>query len=192
MWPWEHLAVGYIAASLVVHLVWRRSPDAATAVAIAIGSQFPDLIDKPLAWEFGVLSSGISLAHSVFTVAVLCVAVASLAWWRGYPRVGVGFAVAYALHPPMDAVYPIVYGESPSFEVLLWPLVTHVNDSGTGFFENFTYFLSRTVELASSPQGQAYVAFEVLLLGVAFALWLYDGAPGLPRPHRRTYLLDDP
>ncbi|MFC7157955.1 metal-dependent hydrolase [Halomarina halobia] len=191
MWPWEHFAVGYIAVSLLCHLLWRRSPDAATLAAVALGSQFPDLVDKPLAWEFGVLSSGISLAHSVFTVVVLSVVVVLLARRRGYTMVGFGFAVAYALHPPMDAVHPIVYGEPVNFEVLLWPLVTHVNDSGTGFLENLTYFLSRTVELASSPEGQAYVAFEVALLGFAFVLWLYDGAPGLPRPHRRTYTLDD-
>lgn len=191
MWPWEHLAIGYIAASLLVHVLWRRAPDAATVIAIGLGSQFPDLVDKPLAWEFGVLPSGISLAHSVFTIVTLSALVVALAWWRGYTPVGVGFAVAYALHPPMDAVHPVIYGQPVNFDVLLWPLVSTVNDSGTGFFENLTFFLSRTYDLAASPEGQAYVAFEVALLGVAFLLWVYDGTPGLPRPRGRTTPLED-
>ena len=40
-------------------------------LALAIGTQLPDLIDKPLTYQFAVLPSGRSLGHSLFFAAVL-------------------------------------------------------------------------------------------------------------------------
>ena len=48
MWPWEHLAIGYLAYSLLGRLAWRRPPTVGTAITVAFGTQFPDLVDKPL------------------------------------------------------------------------------------------------------------------------------------------------
>ena len=48
MWPWEHLTIGYLAYSLLSRLAWRRPPTVGTAITVAFGTQFPDLVDKPL------------------------------------------------------------------------------------------------------------------------------------------------
>lgn len=71
MWPWEHLAVGYIGYSLSVRLAGRGVPRPRPVVALAVGTQFPDLVDKPLSWTLGVLPSGHSLAHSLFAALPL-------------------------------------------------------------------------------------------------------------------------
>jgi len=65
MWPWGHLAVGYVAFSVFVRFRLGRQPSGHAALALAVATQLPDLIDKPLAWQFGLLSSGISVAHSI-------------------------------------------------------------------------------------------------------------------------------
>jgi len=75
MWPWGHAAVGYLAYSLGYRASDRRLTGAAV-IALGVGTQFPDLIDKPLGWTFGVLPGGRTLAHSLLTVAVVAVVLA--------------------------------------------------------------------------------------------------------------------
>ena len=182
MWPWEHLAVGYLVVALALRLGWHRSPDALTAVAIAVGTQFPDLVDKPLAWQFDVLQSGTSVAHSVFVAVPFALLAVAVAWRFGRPAVGAAFAVGYLLHLPADAMYgALVYGNGFSFETLLWPVVTGPSADYGSFVENFRFYLSRFGGVLDSPRGLAIVAFEVTLLGGAFLVWVADGLPGVPR-----------
>ena len=179
MWPWGHLAVGYLAYSIYVHARYREPPrDPAGALFLALGTQFPDLVDKPLGWAFGVLPSGTSLAHSLLVAP----AVVALFWLlaRGFGRstVGNAFGIGYLSHLPGDALYPIMYGRSVAIEPFLWPLVVSEPSRMPGFLSNLRYYLSRYVEFVATPEGVGYVAFEGLLLGAAVWLWVYDGAPG--------------
>ena len=50
--PWGHLAIGYLCLSLAIRARWRVPPQGPAVIAVAIGTQLPDLIDKPLAWTF--------------------------------------------------------------------------------------------------------------------------------------------
>ena len=63
MWPWEHAAVAYLCWAALDRRAARS--EGAAVVAVLVGSQFPDLIDKPLSWVFQVLPTGQSLAHSL-------------------------------------------------------------------------------------------------------------------------------
>ena len=65
MWPWEHLAVGYIAFSVMQRVGGRQGVPALAVVALALGTQLPDLIDKLLGWGIGILPGGRSLGHSL-------------------------------------------------------------------------------------------------------------------------------
>jgi hypothetical protein len=184
MWPWEHLAVGYLVVALALRFGWHRSPDGVTAVAVAVGTQFPDLVDKPLAWQFEVLQSGTSVAHSVFVAVPLAALAVAVAWRVGRPAAGAAFAVGYLLHLPGDAMYGLVYGNEVAFDQLLWPLVTGPGADYGSFLENFQYYLSRFGGVLDSPRGRGIVAFEVALLGSAFLVWVADGIPGVPRVGR--------
>jgi hypothetical protein len=181
MWPWEHLAVGYLVVALALRFGWHRSPDAWTAIAVAVGTQFPDLVDKPLAWQFDVLQSGTSVAHSVFVAVPLSIVVVAVAWRLDRTVVGAAFVVGYLLHLPADAAYGVVYGNGLNFDNLLWPLVTGPGADYGSFVENFQYYLTKFSGVLDSPRGLAIVVFEVSLLGGAFLLWLLDGIPGVPR-----------
>lgn len=77
MWPWGHLAVGYLLYSAAVRLRTGRPPRAAAVVLLLAGTQLPDVVDKPLAWVYHVVPQGYAVGHSVF-VAVPVGLVAAL------------------------------------------------------------------------------------------------------------------
>lgn len=179
MWPWEHLAVGYLCYSLLTRAWTGSSPDWTGALALAVGTQFPDLIDKPLAWEFGVLPSGNTLAHSLFTALPLSVLVLVLAKRLGALHLGAAFVVGYLLHLPGDVVYPVLYGDGLWIDFLLWPIVPAQAGQVPGFISEFQRLVERTVRFLSSPSGQLYITLEAGLIALAVAVWYSDGMPGV-------------
>lgn len=181
MWPWEHLAVAYLAYSLGRRLRKRAPPGHFEALALAFGSQFPDLVDKPLAWTFHVLPSGLSLAHSLLVAVPTTVAVFVLAGLRDLRRrsVAVAFGTGYVLHLPADGLYPIVYGSAPRWQFLLWPLIPASGATQAGFLENVVYYLGNYLHVLATPKGLVFVVAELLLLGTALGMWLRDGRPGV-------------
>jgi hypothetical protein len=58
MWPWGHLAVGYLCYVAYLKLYDNDRQTLYPVLAVGFGSQFPDFIDKPLAWSVLVLPSG--------------------------------------------------------------------------------------------------------------------------------------
>jgi membrane-bound metal-dependent hydrolase YbcI (DUF457 family) len=165
MWPWGHLAVGYLCYSLWCR--YKKRPVAAFgAVAVAFGTQFPDLIDKPLAWTFAILPSGRSLTHSIFTATFLL----ALLWVgaRRYDkRVPLeAFAIGYLSHLAMDV--PIMHWELSGMSFLLWPLLPSPE------YETPMSFLAHFANFDLSP----FVLLQFALTGLAFVVWLNDSAPG--------------
>ncbi|MDB9281676.1 metal-dependent hydrolase [Halorubrum ezzemoulense] len=133
MFPLGHLAVAYLSYVVYAAATTHRLPARLALIPVAVGSQFPDLVDKPLAYV-GVLTSGRSLAHSVFTFAVCSVVV----WWvairlRGYWRpdslpdrlrsvTPVAFAVGYVSHLGGDSYHSLLIGDVWSARFLVYPI----------------------------------------------------------------------
>ena len=176
MWPWGHLAVGYLCYVAVLRMRARGEQTLFTLSAVAIGTQFPDLIDKPLAWSVSVLPSGRSLTHSLLTATVLIV----LGYWLGQ-RVdrtdeAVAFAVGYLSHSFTDlgpeVVVGLVQGDMRQLEwttYLLWPLLASPPyEQDHSFLEHFVAF-----------EFDAYAIAQFVLFGLAITVWLATGAPGL-------------
>ncbi|MFC4249133.1 metal-dependent hydrolase [Natribaculum luteum] len=186
MWPWEHLAVAYVGCSIVTRVVFGRSPTASEALLVAFGSQFPDLVDKPLAWQFGVLPSGVSLAHSIFLAGPVSLAAVAVAWLTRRPVAGVAFAIGWLSHLVGDVYYPLVYANGYSWDVVLWPMRPAATSPSVGFARQFWTYFDRYLEFLVSPEGMTYLGLEVAVLGGAALLWVFDGTPGLPRPTARS------
>jgi hypothetical protein len=169
MWPWGHLAFGYVLYSLVSRALWRRPPEWPAVVALAFGTQLPDLVDKPLAWTFGILPSGRSFAHSLLLGTLLMLVVLLLL--RRLERFErVAFAVGYYSHLAGDALRPVMDGEFEHVRFLLWPLVS-LPSSGEPKTSIIQFLLE--AELSGAV---------VVELGFAAAVtiwWILDGAPGL-------------
>jgi hypothetical protein len=144
MWPWGHLGLGYL---LALPLLARRDldGDSVALVALAVGTQLPDLVDKPLAWTFGVLPYGRAAAHSLLVLAVAAVALRQLSAWR---RAGVPLLVGWTTHLVGDVVYPLADGAVGQVTFLGWPLLALPEPAGD--FGVLTYFrrLSLTGETA--------------------------------------------
>ncbi|AQL44933.1 hypothetical protein BV210_19105 (plasmid) [Halorientalis sp. IM1011] len=179
MWPWEHAAVGYVGYSLALRAVGRRPPSDAGAVALLVGTQVPDLIDKPLAWWLGVLPAGRSLGHSLpFAVpVVVSVLIATRALDRD--ALGAAFAVGYLSHLPGDVIYPVLLGDGPALSFLLYPFVEIPPDATPGALAKVSDLLAGFGSFLATPHGTLYLIGEVGLLVLAVAVWIWDGWPGL-------------
>lgn len=182
MLPWEHLAVGYLCYSLWVHGRQGAGPTGPTALAVGVASLLPDLVDKPLGWWLGVLPS-VGLGHSLLFAATVTL----LAWLLAGGRMAMPVAVGFLTHAAGDVVYPVVLGRGLKFGFLLWPLTGGSASGSPGLFSQVRYWLSTYVAFVTSPEGVAYLGFEILLVGSALLLWAFDGFPGLaPASFRRT------
>jgi hypothetical protein len=131
--PLGHAALAYLPSVGTTLLGRRRLPAKVALFPLAVGSQFPDLVDKPLAYR-GVLTSGRSLAHSLFAFVL----VTALVWWVGQAlqdRWAVetwqhrlrsvtpsAFAVGYGSHLLGDLAGVLSSGAYADARFLLYPL----------------------------------------------------------------------
>ncbi|MWG36328.1 metal-dependent hydrolase [Halomarina oriensis] len=168
MWPWGHLGFGYLLYSLSRRATGRGPPTDAAALALAFGTQFPDVVDKPLAWWLTVLPSGRSLAHS----ALFGTLVVALVWWvlasREHSEAGSAFALGYASHLLGDSLVDLSAGAFGRLTFLLWPVLPAVeyDDEGLGPLVG---------EFALTP----WVLFGLLVGVLTAVLWAVDGFPGV-------------
>jgi hypothetical protein len=171
MLPWGHAAVGYLAYVALGRLRagGARTPAAAPVVALGVGTQLPDLIDKPLGWYLELLPSGRSLGHSLLVAAVLVGGTYWLACRYDRREVAIAFGLGHLLHIAGDAVLPVLSAEWATLSFLLWPVLPQ-----PGGDLDMT-ILETLVALTLSPMG----AVETGLFAATTVLWLRHGAPGL-------------
>jgi len=180
MFPWEHLAFGYLLYSVTVHVVDRRAPDGKRVIVLALATQIPDLVDKPLSWAFDVFTVGYGAAHSVLVVVpALCVAgvVAARSTLDG--RTVAAYGVGHLSHLAGDLVYPVLRGEPVPVGRLLWPVASFPGpETDVGLVERTLYYVLRYLYdiLTLDPSPLLLVQFG--LLAAVGLLWLADGAPG--------------
>lgn len=179
MWPWEHLALGYLLLSGYTRLRSGRSPGGREAVVVAVATQLPDFVDKPLAWTFDILPSGVSFAHSVFTALLLAYALYRLTAWFDIHGVVQPFLVGYLSHLLGDVLYPLLTEGELVVGFLLWPFGPSPQNGATGFLAKSQSLWGEFIDFLGTPVGRLYLVAEVVFLVGIFLLWLYDGRPGL-------------
>lgn len=123
MMPWSHLFVAVFPVIVYVALRHRRLPSALLIGAVATGSQFPDLVDKPLAWGVDILINGRMFMHSLVFAIPISAAVILIATKYGNTSLGSGFVVGYLLHIPGDFYTAFVGPEQYVPRNMLWPLL---------------------------------------------------------------------
>ncbi|WP_240137429.1 metal-dependent hydrolase [Salinigranum salinum] len=162
MFPLGHALLGYLLYVVFARAIPGRYPHGVRLGALLLGTQFPDLVDKPLAFA-GVLVSGRSLAHSlVFTVGLLAVL-----WYVARrsrrSHLAVAFGFGHVSHIVGDAIGPIVTGRFGELGFLLWPVVPareYVNDDVAPWV--------RVVRYYASPE----LTPELLLVPLAVAVFV--------------------
>ncbi|MEF8853096.1 MAG: metal-dependent hydrolase [Haloarculaceae archaeon] len=169
MWPWGHLAAGYLVYSAYVRLRTGDGPASLPTLVAVFATQLPDLVDKPLAWSLAVLPSGRSLAHSLVTVTPLLAVAWVLAAQRDARPLGSALAIGVLSHLGTDALYPLVGLDVAFLTFLGWPLLP------VPPYEVDSSFAAHVALIEVTP---AFV-FEILLVVLASVAWHYDGRPGL-------------
>jgi hypothetical protein len=158
MWPWGHLGLGYLLAlPLLARL--GLDDDYVALAALAVGTQLPDLVDKPLAWTFDVMPYGRAAAHSLFVLGAVAVL---LAFVSRSVRVGVPLLAGWTTHLVGDVVYPLAEGAFGEVTFLAWPLLALPEPAGDHGILAYFRTLSLTGETALE------VGLFVLACGVFF------------------------
>jgi hypothetical protein len=161
VFPHEHLLVALLPAAAYVAVRDRRPPTRGVVFATAVGSQFPDLVDKPLAHQFGVLPSGRVFIHSLPFALPIAVAVLAYGRYTGRPRVAGAFVAAYLLHMIGDTYRSLLAGQVPPD--LLWPFVAVQPRSTVPFWAGVNRINVRI-----------WTAFSAVVLGVTLLVVVRD------------------
>lgn len=170
MWPWGHAAVGYLLYTAYTRRRYDRPPDDVSTVLLLIGTQFPDLIDKPLAWSLTLLPSGRSLGHSLLILVPLSILAYALAARYQNPEWGSAFAIGALSHAIVDVLPPAIRGEYAFTTSLLWPLLP-----APPYEERNRAIVDYFFSIGLTP----IVAFEILLMIMMVIIWWRDGRPGV-------------
>lgn len=165
MWPWGHAAVGYLCYVGIATITGDRRYGL-PVLAVLLGTQFPDLIDKPLAWTVPLLPSGRSLAHSLVTTGPILFGGLLIAYRarlrRSHFLALLGFALGHVTHVLGDGLYAFVDGMYADLSYLAWPVLTLPEyETKQSFVAHFQQF---------EPTGT--VLFEFALVALAVTVWL--------------------
>lgn len=182
MWPWGHLAIGYLLYSPTYRVRTGRQPAAIPVVFLSIGTQFPDLVDKPLAYWFAFLPTGRSLAHSYLVAIPVCAFILLAARYFHHREAGIAFAVGYLSHPVADGVTAIIRGQWSAITYMAWPVLPSPDYEATSFAYHLTDLLVALRELSPGmllhPASNLFV-LELWLTVLLIIVWGSDGLPPL-------------
>ena len=170
-----HIAVAYLCLVIADQYREVNQPDGMAVLIVTFGALFPDLVDKPLAWYFGMLPSGRSLAHSFVVLVPLCVIVIAIARRKGRTWWGLAFGIGVISHALLDAL-PALWREDSSVSFLLYPILG-VEEYGEEGPPTVWGLLLNSLH-------DPYFLIEFPLLAVAAIVWYREGKPGLSIIHR--------
>ncbi|WP_265110662.1 metal-dependent hydrolase [Halosolutus halophilus] len=184
MFPLGHLAFAYLWYVAYAVLARRPLPVRWALVPLAIGSQLPDLLDKPLAYG-GVLASGRSVGHSLLITALLVgfVSGGAHALRRRTPahsrthQLGAvapaAFGVGYLSHLVGDSLGPLLAGIHADLTFLLWPVLPAPRYPGDSVAP-----WMRLLELYQQPQTHPELSLIVaaLVVFVSLRVWTHLGS----------------
>lgn len=162
------MAVAYLLYAAYARRRAHPVPPGIAIIALVLGSVFPDIVDKPLAWRAGLIPSGRSLTHSFLVLGPFCLLVALLG--RRYDRETIAHAVAIGVlsHPTVDAV-PAAWGNAdPRF--LVWPVMGMAPDECGP---------PTVISLLRRSLPRSYFHLEFVLFAIATIVWRAHGYPGI-------------
>ncbi|WP_380679199.1 metal-dependent hydrolase [Salinigranum sp. GCM10025319] len=120
--PHIHLLIAVVPVILYVLLRYRALPSLALVYVAFFGSQFPDLVDKPLATELLLIPNGRMFTHSLMIAVPVSIGVILFVRRRGYLREGAAFVFAYLSHIVADFHRQLLQQNPTVHPNMLWPL----------------------------------------------------------------------
>lgn len=124
--PVQHVLIAFLPVLAYVLVRDRGLPSLRLVAVVFVGALFPDLIDKPLAYELSLIPSSRVFMHSLPFALPLVVTVCVYAWKTDRTRAGGSFAFAYFSHLFADNYEELL---GPEFRIppdLFWPFLPPV------------------------------------------------------------------
>lgn len=178
MYPWGHLAVGYVAYTCWRRLVSRMPPGDRAVFVLVLATQFPDLVDKSLQFGFG-LYDGRSVGHSLLVVLPLCVGLYVVARRYGSDEVGAPFTVGLLSHLAADSVPALLPNSTrPDPTYLLWPVLEPPSYEIQNPEEHVERLLAAVQGETARQVATDLLFLEGILVLSLGVLWAVDGFPG--------------
>lgn len=125
--PVRHVVIAFLPVLAYVLVRDRELPSLRLVAIVAVGSLFPDLIDKPLAYEASLIPSPRVFMHSLPFAVPLVGIVCVYAWKTDRKRAGGVFAFAYFSHLVADNYEELAGPEAQIPSDLLWPFLPPVS-----------------------------------------------------------------
>ncbi|MDF9748475.1 MULTISPECIES: metal-dependent hydrolase [Natrinema] len=180
MMPWGHLAFGYVLYSLGHRFVTRKPPAGfGVVLAIVVGTQLPDVVDKTLSWGLHLFPQGYSIAHSILVAVPVGLLILGVTAFRSRD-IGIAFVLAYWSHLVGDAMLAVPKrGVSPG-DRLLWPIVTLPPYRGEPtLFGQIERIFSTFFNEMLTTEHFLFLAIYTVPYLLVFSLWVIDGSPGI-------------
>lgn len=170
----------YLLYSLGSRAIGTTPQSGSVVFLLLIGALLPDLIDKPLSWQWHVVESGMGLAHSIFWAIPLCLLVIAGATHLGTPASGIAFGVGYLSHLIGDLLPRLLRdGELPLHRIL-WPVIEPVpSPSHRSFVDGLQFYFGRYLLVLRSGELDLYVIGQLVFVLAVIGLWIVDGMPGV-------------
>ena len=165
--PLSHFYAAFVPVVAYWLVRYRRFPAGTTILLLFFATQFPDVVDKPLAWGLGILPSGRMIAHSVVVAVPIWLGISVYAHRIDRQLEGGVVVFGYASHIVGD-FYPILTlgTEYYFFPNLFWPLLAANPDQQTSF----------------APYADSVGAVTILAVAVTLFVVIYP----LIRQYRRS------
>lgn len=179
MWPWDHLAFGYPLFQVLRALKPRPQLDDHTFFVLAIGTQLPDVIDKPLALSVGLLPSGLSLGHSFVFLAILTPLAVSISNRFGRPELAGALITGVASHLIGDVLFALLIGSPRPYQFIFWPVIPTVTETSVGLGPTIGERWSKYIKYLSTSRGTVYLFMNLTFNAMVLAVWIVNGTPGM-------------
>jgi hypothetical protein len=174
MMPWGHFLVAAIPFSLYLFLRHRTKPTGMAVLLLLLGTQFPDLVDKPLAWRFDVLVNGRIFMHSLVFALPISTLVLFFAWRSDQLQLGGVFVYGHLMHIVGD-FYSVFLGSTARIpNNMFWPLLPHQPVVKPEFVEQPSLLVLSTWDLVLIVTGAVLVGYACL--DVARAAYGYSSS----------------
>jgi hypothetical protein len=125
--PAEHFIVAFLPFLAFVGIRHRRLPTLSVVGVVAVGSQFPDFIDKPLAHQFGILPSGRVFMHSLPTAIPFLLVVGYYGYKTERIRLASAFIFAHLSHLLADNYQALLRYNPQIPPDLFWPFTSPIS-----------------------------------------------------------------
>lgn len=182
MWPWGHLAFGYILFTVYHRVRFSIPPSGFVVLSLVFGTQFPDIVDKPLAYWFHVIPEGRLFAHTLTFAVPLSIILFVIGIQTKNREYIQAFIFGWYSHILADSWKGLITLNFERLSFLLWPILEapdYPSDSLTDHLNKLILNLQNVnIDSILSGRSGGFI-YQLIFFFIVLAIWILEGYPGL-------------